>query len=232
MAEFPNTTWGLIVRLSDPEASRRGLETLCQRYWRPICSYLRCASRLPEADAADLTQAFFLWLLEHEVFSRFEPGQGRFRHYLKGVLRNFVRNERTALARLKRGGGVQHVPLVDGHQDLGNVLPDDRELTPEQAFDQAWVLTLVESATEQVLGELRAGGRSRAEGVYRAYHLAPAGEQPTYASVAEQLGVPLAAVRRDLFLVREAIRGAIRRELRETVTGDEELEQEWSALLG
>ena len=230
--EFPNTTWGLISRLADPSASRTGLDALCRRYWRPIYSFVRRATGVSDADAADLTQAFFLWLVDNDVLARFRPDEGRFRHYLKGVLRGFVRNQRQALERLKRGGGVPHVPLVDDLRDLSGVLPDERELSPEEAFDRAWVATLLERASEGVLAELRASGRERAEQVYRAYEMAGPGVQPTYASVAEQLGVPLAAVRRDLFSVREAIRAAIRRELRETVSSDAELEEEWRSLLG
>lgn len=95
MESFPNTTWGMVACVQKPITSaerRTGMETLCRRYWAPICSYARTAWARTDEDALDLTQDFFTWLLETDVLARFEPDRGSFRHYMKGLLRNFSRN--------------------------------------------------------------------------------------------------------------------------------------------
>jgi len=95
------------------EARRAGLEDLIRRYWKPTYRYIRAAWAKSSEDAKDLTQAFFLWTMEKDVLSRFQPQRGGLRIYIKFMLRNFVRNQDEALRRLKRGGGVRLLPLDD-----------------------------------------------------------------------------------------------------------------------
>ena len=67
--------------------------------------------------------------------------------------------------------------------------------------------------------------------VFEAYELA-SGEQPTYAELAEQLGVPKHTVRNHLAAVRERVRDAMRVALRDTVATGAQLEDEWRELFG
>ena len=82
--------------ISGDDRNQAVLNELFERYWRPIYIYLRRSGRgLPEAE--DLTQAFFVHLLEKDLLERVRLRQSRFRAYLRSVLENFLANEaRTA----------------------------------------------------------------------------------------------------------------------------------------
>lgn len=229
--EFPQTTWGLVSRIhKEHEKRQEGLETLCRRYWKPIYTYVRRAWRKSNEDAKDLTQAFFLWLVDGKVLMKYQPDRSSFRHYMKGLLRNYVRNHEQALRRLKRGGAVKHLDIDDEFANLSEVIPDDRVESPEEAFDRAWVDQLIERATQNVRDACVKAGQEIRFQAFEAYELAPAGSQPTYDDVATQLGIKTSDVRNHLFAIREKLRTEIRNELRETVANPDQLEEEWKVL--
>ena len=64
-ARFETTRWSLVQALSQSEVStaRDALAILCQIYWYPLYAYVRRQGH-PVEDAQDLTQAFFVQLLE------------------------------------------------------------------------------------------------------------------------------------------------------------------------
>jgi len=103
---FPETG-GDIRSLLGQDPSR--LELLCRRYWKPVYAYVRIAWSKGNEDAKDLTQAFFLWLMEGETLARYDAEKGGFRAYLKTLLKRFVGHEERALQRLKRGGDARIV---------------------------------------------------------------------------------------------------------------------------
>ena len=237
--EFPETSWSLIANLAPARAGAdraAGLEELCRRYWKPIYCYVRQGFRKSNEDAKELTQAFFLWLVDGEVLGKYAPDRASFRHYLKGLLRNFVRNDAQALRRLKRGGGAKPVSLPDDDvRALDELLPDSKTASPEDAFDRAWTGELIERAIGRVRAAALEGGDALDAvrfKVYEADELGPPGSQPTYAQVAATLSLSASDVRNHLFAVREQVRAEIRKELRETVASPEQLDSEWTAVFG
>lgn len=67
---FRTTRWSLIVAAGGGDTiADDALSELCQVYWRPLYAYIRRHGHSPE-ESADLTQAFFLHLLEHRGFER------------------------------------------------------------------------------------------------------------------------------------------------------------------
>src|SRR6185436_7438630 len=90
-------------------------------------------------DAKDLTQAFFISLMEKEPLRRYDPARGSFRTYMKSLLRHFVQHQDEALQTLKRGGAVRLLDL-DGPAIS---IADSREDNPDKAFDRAWMVSLV-----------------------------------------------------------------------------------------
>ncbi len=224
---FPETTWSLITRLRKTAEHRSALTDLCCRYWRPVYLYVRSAWAKSDADASDLTQAFFLWLLEGEPLKRYAPERGGFRPYLKVLLRRFVGHQEVALKRLKRGGQARIVPI----DDVAAVAPA-RDADPEALFDRAWVQEVVGQAVERVRRHFTNDGRADAFALYERYDLAGGDDGMTYASLAESTGVPVARVKHELSVVREAVRREIRSDLRQLTTDDRELEEEWRALFG
>jgi len=231
---FPPTTWGLVSRFQSSSGPdyRRGLDELCRRYWKPVYGYFRIAWSKPNEDAKDLTQAFFLWLLEGDALSKYEPARGGFRKYLKTLLRWFLSHQHEALQAQKRGGGRRVVPLDDDAEALAAVVPDASGEDPQKAFDREWVNTVVDLAVERVRKRLTAEGRDVQFRVFEAYNTPEGTERPTYAEIAGRLGLKESDVRYHLSVARQAVREEIRRELAELTADPAELEEEWNELLG
>lgn len=222
---FPETHWSVICNLGGTAAERKsGLETFALRYWRPICLYLRQALRVDREASKDLTQSFFSWLVTAPVLERYQPERGSFRSYLKGVLRNYVRNQLTKEQAKKRGGDRAFEQL-----DFAG-LPDPAAVDPGRAFDLAWTQELIGRASKRLRLQLLAEGKQEQLAAYEAYELSAPGTKPTYASVAEQLGVTPRAVRHFLSKTRERLRSEIRADLLDTVLSSEQLDDEWQAL--
>ncbi len=232
-ADFPVTSWGLILGVQrDGTGDRRqAMEGLCRRYWKPVCHYVRRAWCRSRDDAKDLTQAFFLWLLEGDAMTRYAPEKGGFRPYLKMVLRGFAADQRDAMTALKRGGGRAALTLDDGDAPLKDFVADDAAAPPEDALDWAWRKEILERAVDRARRWFADAGRAVQFRAFEEYDLA-GGERPTYAAVAGRLGLRETMVRNYLFEVRERIRAEIRAELAQTVGDLQQLEDEWNALFG
>ena len=229
--EFPVTSWSLVARLqgSSDEQRHRALETLCRRYWPPVYCFVKRAWAKSPDDARDLTQAFFLQLLEGDALRRYDPGRGTFRTYLKVMIRGFASDQRDAAQTLKRGGQVKTFALdgVDG--SLKEVLVDDTAASPDQAFDAQWRKQILEHAMDRTRRFFKDAGRDIQFAAFEAYDLAPGGKA-TYGDVAAKLGLKETIVRNYLYEVRERLRGEIRTELSQTVADRDQLEEEWKAL--
>jgi len=230
---FPETTLGVIATLQAPEgdAPRQRLEEFCRRYWKPVYGYVRGVLARTHEDAKDLTQAFFLWLLEGGALRSFDPGRGSLRRFLKLLLGRFVSHQDAALHRLKRGGGVRIVPL-QGDSGLVERLADFSAEDPERLFDRLWMLELVREAIERVKERWSAAGREPAFRAYEEYDLCPALRPPTHGEIAARLGLTGNQVRTYLFMAREEVRVEVRRELARQTAGAGTLEEEWNELLG
>ena len=73
--------------------SQQALAQLCQEYWYPLYAFVRLQGSDAE-EAGDLTQAFFVRVLEHAYFRDVEPEAGRFRSFLLVSLKHFLSKER------------------------------------------------------------------------------------------------------------------------------------------
>lgn len=229
---FPSTTWGRISSAGGPakEDDLGRLERFCQRYWKPIYSYVRATWRKSAEDSKDLTQAFFLWLLEGDALQKYAPQRGSFRGYLKILLKGFVGHHQEALRALKRGGRVKTLSLDGDTTRLEDIVNDPQATTGEKIFDRVWLSEAVRQAVERIRERFRSEGREKQMRAYELYEMAPGGDRPTYAQVADQLGLKESDVRNYLFAVREEIRRELRAELAEWTTDDQALQDEWNEL--
>lgn len=218
---FPETTLGFAGGLGDPDGPgfARALETLCARYWKPVYSWLRVAWAKSNEEAKDLTQAFFLDLLEDPALRRFDPARGGFRPYLKTLLRRFASKEERDRLRLKRGGGARVLSLAGEVPDLPDPAAD-----PERLFESVWLEELVRQAVDAV----RVACPPARFRIYEACTAAE--ERPSYAELAARLGASVGEVEKALHLVREEIRREVRARVRESA--GEGAEDEWRRILG
>src|SRR5687767_8877139 len=185
---FPETVWEVIRRAGNrSEAERqRGLEDLARMYWKPVYCYFRLSWGRSNEDCKDLVQAFFLWLFEGDAIEKYDPKRGRFRAFLKSLLKHFVQHHDEAMGRLKRGGGAVLLPLDDGDRSLEGQLADPRFQDPDAAFDRSWRESVLKEAFRAVRSRLDAKGKSIHMNLFEAYDLVPVAERPTYRGLAER----------------------------------------------
>ncbi len=71
---FPPTRRSVVeaVRSSDAGERERALEAFCAAYWKPVYKYIRLRWNRPADEAQDLTQGFFVGLLERGLLERFD----------------------------------------------------------------------------------------------------------------------------------------------------------------
>src|SRR5271169_3357748 len=108
---FLTTHWSVVLAAKDKSSpeSAAALELLCRAYWYPLYAFVRRQGHAA-CDAQDLTQEFFARLLAKDYLAAAAQEKGRFRTFLRVVLKRFLANEWDRARRLKRGGG--QAPLL------------------------------------------------------------------------------------------------------------------------
>jgi hypothetical protein len=78
-ANFPTTRWTTVMRAAQSQATggQSALAELCRIYWYPLYIFARRGHS--SEDTQDLTQGFFLHLLEHRALDGGDRLQGKFR---------------------------------------------------------------------------------------------------------------------------------------------------------
>jgi DNA-directed RNA polymerase specialized sigma24 family protein len=228
---FPTTQGSWIDDLGREGSYRRAIDLVCQRYWKPIYWYIRFSAPWKNEECKDLTQSFLVWLLEDKALRDYAPAKGRFRPFLKLILRRFLGHEAETSRRLKRGGGVR-VLALDDPSFPGASVPDTRTDDPEKAFDRLWAMELARHAIDRVRARLREQGREIKFDIYSAIDLCRSETVPSYQDLASRTGLGEHDVRNYLRDVRAMIREEIRGDLAETVERPEDLEAEWHELFG
>src|ERR1700687_3777007 len=155
---FPPTRRSVVeaARSIDAEEREGALEALCAAYWKPVYKYIRLRWNRPADDAQDLTQGFFMELLERDLLDKFDAKKSRLRTYLRLCVDSFVMNEDKAGRRLKRGGKVLHVALdfPGAEEELGASVVDPAAIPSpeslEEFFEKEWVRSLFALAVEDL----------------------------------------------------------------------------------
>jgi RNA polymerase sigma factor (sigma-70 family) len=207
---------------------------LVAAYWKPVYKLIRLRFGRSPADAEDLTQAFFLRVMERGLLASYDPAKGRFRTFLRACLDGFLANEHRAARRLKRGGGAALLPLefrtAEGELERIDVSSGE---SPERVFEAEWVRSLFGLALEALRQELTANGRGAALRAFERYDLDDGVmDPPSYADLARELGVPATTVTNHLSLARREFRRLLLETLRELTATDEEYRLEARVLLG
>lgn len=230
---FPETRWELLERLrrSEADGRREAMEELCRKYWRPIYAYIRVGWCSTRAEAEDLTQGFFLWLLEHNGAGSYQPERAAFRTYLKLLARRYVGHHRRDQNRLKRGGGTSTLSL-NGVLPLEERLQSAAPSAADEMFEREWRESLIAPALDRVRERLFEEGRESEYRLFDDAYLAPRNTPPpTHGELAIRHGIDEQKVTRLLFRVRQEIRIELRAELSRLTRDEQELKEEWDALL-
>jgi DNA-directed RNA polymerase specialized sigma24 family protein len=217
---FPGTQWTELAHatLHGDTQGRDALAQLCRLYWEPV---KRCIMQRgwQAADTDDMTQNFFLYVMEKGVLHRADRERGKFRHFLQGVLTNFLHNERNRQLAAKRGGGVEHAELDETEFSSSD------QLETGMVFDREWAQALMTTAMRLVEGECRA---KRGEEAFDTLGVFLGAEGPTftYDEGATRLGLGLSAFKSEIMMWRGKLRDYLRSEVRKTVSAPHEVDEE------
>ena len=220
---------------SEKAAADDALATLCRAYWPPLYTFVRRRG-YSAADAQDLTQDFFIHLLETEALAKVDPNRGRFRTFLLAALKNFLATAHERSRALKRGGGREFLPLdavvaeAEAAAHLGEAPTPGEE---DRLFEQRWATALVGRALERLRADMAAEGKERLYEELQVF-VTGAGPLPDQAETAARLGLPFATLRTHIRRLRERYRDALRAEVGRTVATaaevDDELRHLWEVL--
>jgi RNA polymerase sigma factor (sigma-70 family) len=220
---FPATAWTLVQRAlaggDGPE--QEALNELLQRYWQPIYIYLRRSGR-PVAEAEDLTQGFFVHLLEKHLLERVRARQVRFRAYLRSVLEHYLANEaRLAGARKRRGVIVLDIAAAESWLQA---CPQE---SAASAFDGKWAVERLESAFGRLRRELQNAGREWvADALVQRIGLGATTAPASVRDLSQRHGVSDNQLSVALHRAKERLRQLILEEIRDSVGSAEEAEDE------
>lgn len=225
-ATCPPTQWSLIRLAVDGTEDQRktALEMLCRIYWLPLYAFLRSAGRSHEV-AEDIVQEFFLRLLDGRLLASATPERGRFRSLILTALKNLDHDLRRMEQTQKRGGGCEVLSLdMTGAQDFSQN-QQASEATPDQAFDRAWAMTLIDRAAHRLKQHFTLEGK---EALFAELYPRILGEETEdgLAAVASRLGMSAAAVKVAAFRIRRHYAEILQEEVRRTVITAEEARQE------
>ncbi len=199
------------------------LESLCRIYWPPIYSFLRRQGH-DRAAAEDLTQGFFLKILERDGIAKARADRGRFRTFLLVSLKNFLADERDRAAALKRSPERRAIALDSARAERWLAAEAAGAESPEEVFDRGWAEALIARALDR-LEEDMAGSMDPDRFIALRPFLA-GGRTGGYADVALTLGIGEPAVRVGVHRMRRRFGDLLRDEVAETVGPGSDVEDE------
>jgi RNA polymerase sigma factor (sigma-70 family) len=228
---FPTTHWSVVLSAgggSWPNA-QAALERLCRAYWYPLYFYVRRHGRSVE-EAQDLTQEFFVRLLQKGYLRHPDPARGRFRSFLLTALKRFLVNDWEKGRAARRGDGQPVISWDQRETETRFLAEPTDQSTPEKAFEKRWAVTVLEHVLERLRGEFTASGKAER---FERLKVLLWGEKgsPPYAGVAAELGLTEAALKVAVHRLRKRYRELLRAEVAHTVARPEEVDDELRHLI-
>ncbi|HET9376373.1 MAG TPA: sigma-70 family RNA polymerase sigma factor [Chthoniobacterales bacterium] len=230
-ASFHTTRWTIVMRAaqSQVQGGPAALAELCRSYWYPLYAFARRRGHSPD-DAQDLTQGFFLHLLEHRALTAVDRLKGKFRSFLLASFQNYLSVEAYRARCLKRGGNREFVSLDFEDAESRYRLEPVGYLTAEKIFDARWALTLLDRAMALLREEYAAQGKVSVFESLKVFLGTSGDGSPSYEEVAKALGVGLGAVKTLIHRLRKRYSSILREEIARTVSDPSEIEDEVHAL--
>ena len=226
-SQFPTTRWTLVVAAGDPQRkdARSALVSLCENYWYPLYAYLRRRGYAPDR-AQDLTQEFFMRVLEGRYLDRADPEKGRFRSFILTSLKFFAADEQDRQRARKRGGGaVVSFEFSSGESGEERYQREPgHDETPERIFERRWALAMLERVMERLREEFVQHGSPENFERMKVFLLGQS-EAP-YADLAREMNTSEGALKVAIHRLRKHYRELLRQEIADTVADPAEVESE------
>ena len=225
-AQFRETHWSVVLAAADPSSGRAqaALETLCRTYWYPLYAFLRRQGRPPE-QAKDLTQEFFVHILEKQTLARAQRERGKFRTFLLAVLKNLASDLRAKEQALKRGGGQTLVSLDAEEAEQRFAREPATEMDPEKIFNRRWAMTILDTVLARLAEEYKARGKQALFDQIQDLLLDKKGAA-SQGDIAARLGVKEGTINSEVFRLRQRFRELFRAEIAGTVSDPAQIDEE------
>ncbi|MHA3770487.1 RNA polymerase sigma factor [Verrucomicrobiota bacterium sgz303538] len=218
-SHFPTTRWtGVLglLRADDLNLRKVVLADLCRDYWYPLYAFARRLGRSKE-DAEDLTQGFFVYAIEHDVFALADRNLGTLRTFLLKVFQRYIGDVRDRDHAQKRGGGQKLVPLdLENGEELyaSNLVSSE---TPELFFDRSWAQSLLRLALSALAASEQSAGRDQLFAHFQPFLTPDAASEQGYEAIARELGLTPVAVRQAVSRLRKKFRECLREQIAATL---------------
>jgi RNA polymerase sigma factor (sigma-70 family) len=199
---FPDTRWTQVHSISTgADNAFHELSQWCRTYWQPLYCYARRCGQAPEA-AQDLTQEFFLNIIERNLLDRAEPGRGHLRSFLLTAFKNHIWQSHRKASRQKRGGNQDHVSFEQSEDTNWIGLVPANLAAPDEVYHRQWALDLLHTALRKLELEWTLRGKAH---IYTALQPHLTGEETNeLQATAEALNTPFNTVRSWLHRLRLA----------------------------
>ena len=219
---FVTTHWSVVLAAgrADAAAALSALEELCRTYWFPLYAYVRRGGHQP-AEAQDLTQEFFLRLIEKQTLRLADSTRGKFRSFLLTSLKHFLINEWEKARAAKRGG--QSFPVAWEDAERRYLAEPSQDLTPDRLFDKRWATALVERAQQRLREEYAATNKLP---LFEQLQGHVWGEGAGYADSAARLNTTEGALRIAAHRMKDRFRSLLREEVAQTAASADEVDAE------
>ena len=226
-SQFPTTQWTLVLAAGDPQRkdARSALVSLCENYWYPLYAYLRRRGYAPDR-AQDLTQEFFMRVLEGRYLDRADPEKGRFRSFILTSLKFFAADEQDRQRARKRGGGaVVSFEFSSGESGEERYQREPgHDETPDRIFERRWALSMLERVMERLRDEFVQ--HDRPENFERMKVFLLGQSEAPYAALAGEMNTSEGALKVAIHRLRKRYRELFRQEIADTVADPAEVESE------
>jgi RNA polymerase sigma factor (sigma-70 family) len=231
-AQFHTTRWTLVMVSAQSQAAggRAALSELCRIYWYPLYSFVRRRGYSPH-DAQDLTQGFFLYLLEHRALTQVDRLKGKFRSFLLASFQNYLSNEAQRARSLKRGKEYEFVSLDWENAENRYRLEPADYLTAEKIYDARWAMTLLNHVMLALERAYAAEGKTSTFQALEIFlRFGDSRPSPSYEELSEKLGVSIGGVKTLVHRLRKRYSQLLREEVARTVSDPAEIDNEIHAL--
>lgn len=218
---FPNTNWATLAAatMSGGEAERAALDRFCSRYWEPVSIAIRSRGA-PSERVDDLTQDFFLKLMQSGFVRKAAENRGKFRSFLLKALKDFLADDYRKTMANKRGGGLERVELTPESASI-----EDDDLP----FDSAWAEAIFSEAVATTQAEIEKKRGPEKWAALR-FFVTGSGEVTTYEALAAELDSNIGAAKTEVSRVRAKFREHLRTAVAQTVSAPHEIDEELSFL--
>lgn len=220
--QFHTTRWSLVLAgHTESFDGATALNYLCSQYWEPLYIWLRHRGYSIE-NAEDLIQGFFQSVLENpQLLERADAARGKFRSYIIGALKNYVRDYHKFESAARRGGRNAVKINID---DVEGIIESVDNIS--EAYDRNWAVSLMKRA----LSDLQKRCGTEMDRMIFDW-LSGESSFPSLSALAAELNASEESVRTRLSRMRRSLRSSVDVYIRETVATPEDFEQERAYLV-